>query len=141
MTLEHPTAPTVAPAIRISADDYDLIAELAIRMEGDDPALSRIILREIERASVCEDGEIPSDVVAIGSQVTFADDSNGSQRTVQLVLPGQADIACNRISVMTSMGAGLIGLQTGGRIDWPCPDGRSRSLTILHVENGLAERH
>ncbi|RZJ89356.1 MAG: nucleoside diphosphate kinase regulator, partial [Hymenobacter sp.] len=91
MTLEDSTAPAVAPALRISAADYDLIAEFAIRMEADNPALSRLILSEIERASVSEDGDIPSDVVAIGSQVTFSDDSNGSQRTVQLVLPGQAD--------------------------------------------------
>ena len=141
MTLEDSTAPAVAPALRISAADYDLIAEFAIRMQADDPALSRLILSEIERASVSEDDDIPSDVVAIGSHVTFSDDSNGSQRTVQLVLPGQADITCDRISVTTSMGAGLIGLMTGGRINWPYADGRSRSLTILHVENGPAARH
>mgnify|MGYP006200718305 CR=1 FL=1 len=141
MTLENLTAPAKAPAIYISASDYDLIAELALRMEADNPVLSALILNEINRANVCEEGDTPPDVVAIGSKVTFADDSNGSQRTVQLVLPGRADIACNRISVMTSMGAGLMGLQSGARIDWPCPDGRSRSLTILHVENDHAARH
>lgn len=135
MTKNIPTAPAAAPAIHLSAADYDLIAELAIRLEPNEPLLSQLILREIERATVAEDGNIPAGVAAIGSKVTFLDDRNGTRRTVELVLPGQADIANDRISVVTSMGAGLIGLQTGSRIDWPCPDGRSRSLTILRVEN------
>jgi regulator of nucleoside diphosphate kinase len=131
----HNPAP---PAIFISASDYDLIAEFAIRMEDHDPDLSRLILSEIERAHIQDDGDVPEDVVAIGSRVTFVDDSNDIQRTVELVLPGQADIACNRISVMTPIGAGLIGMRTGGRIDWPSPDGRSRALTILRVEKASA---
>lgn len=135
MTKNDSRAPAAAPAIHLSAADYDLIAELALRLEPKHPLLSQLILREIDRATVAADGNVSAGVVAIGSKVTFLDDRNGTRRTVELVLPGQADIENNRISVVTSMGAGLIGLRTGSRIDWPCPDGRSRSLTILRVQD------
>lgn len=135
MSLDDLTAPIKAPSIHISAADYDLIAELAIRMEPRDPQLSQLILSEIDRAHICE-GEVPPDVVAIGSRVTFLDDSNGAQRTAELVLPGRADISRNRVSIMTIVGAGLMGLRAGSEIEWPFPDGRSRSLKILRVERG-----
>lgn len=135
MTLRKDTTPVPAPSLHISAADYDVIADLALRLAVRDQELGRLILGEIDRADV-RDQAVASDVVAIGSKVTFADDGNGVHRTVELVLPGQADIACNRISVMTPVGAGLIGMRAGSEIEWPYPDGRARSLRILRVEKG-----
>ena len=54
-------------------------------------------------------------------------------RSVQLVLPGEADIENGRISVLTPVGAGLIGLSPGQEIEWPDIEGRSRKLRILAV--------
>lgn len=133
MSSDVSAAPISAPAIHISAADYDLIAELAVRMEPHDEKFSQRILSEIDRAHICET-QVSADVVAIGSRVTFLDDSNGAQRTAELVLPGRADISQNRVSVMTTVGAGLMGLRAGSEIEWPCPDGRARSLKILRVE-------
>lgn len=129
-------APRKVPAIHITSADYDLIAELAIRMEAHNPSLSALILSEIERAHVHETSDVLPDIVALGSEVTFAD-GNGLERTVTLVLPGQADIEKGRVSVMTSVGAGLIGMRVGSTIDWPCPDGRPRTLKILRVTRSV----
>lgn len=128
------------PAIHISDTDYDVIAELALRMESRSPKLSRLILTEIDRAKVHAEGRLPDGVVTIGSEVTFLDDSNHTTRTVQLVLPGEADIEAGRISVMTSVGAGLIGMSVGQTISWPCPDGRARALKILEVKERLSSQ-
>ena len=76
----------------------------------------------------------PKNVVTIGSEVTFIDDTNGTTRTVRLVLPGEADIEEARVSVMTPVGAGLIGMSIGREISWPLPDGRPRALKILDVK-------
>lgn len=122
------------PAIHICSDDYDVIADLALRMEARAPELSQTILKEIDRAKVHDRAKLPKDVVSIGSKVTFVDDNNGTIRTVQLVLPGEADIEAGRVSVMTPVGAGLIGMSVGRTIDWPCPDGRPRTLKILEVK-------
>jgi regulator of nucleoside diphosphate kinase len=121
------------PPIHISEADYDLIAALAIGMEQRSPALARQILSEINRADTYPADALPGDVAAIGSEVEFLDDSNGETRRLRLVLPAEADIEAGRISVMTPVGAGLIGMSAGHEIDWPTPDGRPRMLRILKV--------
>ena len=76
---------------------------------------------------------MPADVVRMGSTVEFFDEAHGSQRAVQLVYPGEADIGAGRVSILTPVGAGLIGLSAGAEITWPDREGRKRSLRILKV--------
>lgn len=122
------------PQIHISEQDYDRIAGMALRIRQSAPGLSRLILEEIERAEVCPAEDLPANVVALGSEVEFVDDTNGTRRRVQLVLPAEADIEQGRISILTPVGAGLIGMSVGREISWPCPDGRARNLKILAVK-------
>ena len=121
------------PAIQISETDYELIAQHAMRMEARFPEQAEMLFSEIDRAEVRQPEEIPSDVVTLGSLVSYSDDSSGTVRQVRLVVPGEADIEKGQISIVTPVGVGLIGLRTGQSIDWPCPDGRARTLTILDV--------
>ena len=113
--------------------DYDRIADMALRLEHRNPALSKLLLDEIERARVYPLDKLPKDAVRLGSEVEFADDSTGALRRVTLVLPTDADLDKGRISIMTPVGAGLIGMRPGHEINWPCPDGRPRTLKILSV--------
>ncbi len=83
--------------------------------------------------------ELPGDVVTLGSVVTFVDESTGVHRRVQIVLPADADIERGSLSMVSQVGAGLIGLSAGRSIDWPCPDGRPRTLRIVDVEQHPAE--
>ena len=92
-----------------------------------------MLLDEIDRAEIHERDALPSDVVAIGSEVEFLDVGTGAARRVKLVVPVEADIEAGRVSILTSVGAGLIGFRPGQSIDWPCPDGRPRVLRILSV--------
>jgi regulator of nucleoside diphosphate kinase len=122
------------PPIHISESDYDVIADLALRMQQRAPDLAEQILDEINRARLHPAAALPGDVVTIGSEVEFFDDSNGAKRRLRLVLPAEADIEAARISVMTPVGAGLIGMGVGREISWPTPDGRPRILTVLDVK-------
>lgn len=126
-------AATRKPVIHISESDYDRIADLALKMERSAPELAQQVLSEIDRARVHPDAKLPGNVVKIGSEVEFLDEGSDTRRRVRLVLPFEADIAAGRISVMTSVGAGLIGLSEGQEINWPYPDGRPRVLRILAV--------
>lgn len=121
------------PAIYITEDDYDVIANLALQMEARAPELSEMILGEIDRAKLLPIARMPEDVVRLGSEVTFQDDSSNAARKVRLVLPADADIGAGAVSVVTPVGVGLIGMRVGAEIDWPCPDGRPRVLKILSV--------
>jgi regulator of nucleoside diphosphate kinase len=52
-----------------------------------------------------------------------------------VVYPNDADIEAQRISVLTPIGAALIGLRPGQSIQWLMPGGGESSLTVLAVEN------
>lgn len=126
--------PDSKPPIHLSQDDYDVIADIALRMERTAPKIAGMILDEIDRAELHTADTLPPDVVAIGSDVEFLDESSGQTRRVRLVLPDQADIGSGRISVVTPVGAGLIGMSAGHEIEWPYPDGRPRKIRILSVD-------
>ncbi len=128
----------VKPALHLTDEDYDIIADLALSIERRFPELSKLLLDEINRAEIHDRDTLPPDVVMIGSEVEFLDVDTGATRQVELVLPGEADIEAGRVSILTSVGAALIGLRTGQSIDWPFPNGRSRVLQILNVRRRVA---
>ena len=134
MTQTRSTSGSRKPPIHISEADYDVIADLALQMEHRAPALAKQFLDEINRAKIHPAGKVPADAVTIGSEVEFLDDSTGEKRRLKLVLPVDADFEAGRLSVMTPVGAGLIGMTVGREISWPTPDGRPRVLRILEVK-------
>ena len=134
MTQTRSTSGSRKPPIHISEADYDVIADLALQMEHRAPALAKQFLDEINRAKIHPAGKVPTDAVTIGSEVEFLDDSSGEKRRLKLVLPVDADFEAGRLSVMTPVGAGLIGMTVGREISWPTPDGRPRVLRILEVK-------
>ena len=103
------------------------------------PNLARQLLQEIDRAEIVPSSELPSNVVALGSEVEFEDESSGARRTVRLVTPGEADIELGRVSILTSVGAGLIGMAAGAQISWPKPDGTERKLRMVRVDRSPNE--
>lgn len=131
-------AEALRPPLVLSTTDHERLVALAGIMARRNPLLSRLLLEEADRAEVVPAGELPAGIVALGSQVEFRDAATGEARRVQIVLPGEADIAAARISVLSLVGAGLIGLSEGQSIEWPTQDGRLRRLTVLRVETPQA---
>lgn len=121
------------PAIHVIDSEYDAIADLAMRIEPSQPELARHLLSELERAEVCAAADMPAGVVTLNSRVEFVDEGSGTRRTIQLVMPAQADIAAGKVSILTPVGAGLIGLSMGGEILWPDREGHARTLRIVSV--------
>ncbi|UQV19837.1 GreA/GreB family elongation factor [Brevundimonas albigilva] len=54
---------------------------------------------------------------------------------MQIVLPHEADIDAGKVSVLSHVGAGLIGLVEGRTIAWTDPSGAERSLTPVMIED------
>lgn len=125
--------PVAPPPIILGVTDVERLSALALQAEHSAPLAAGLLLDEIERADVRPDADVPDDVVRLGSSVEFVDEAHGHRRTVRLVYPAQADIAAGLVSVMTPVGAGLIGLSPGQSILWPDRDGQARSLRILAV--------
>jgi regulator of nucleoside diphosphate kinase len=121
------------PPLIIDAGHYERLIALAMRWMKQAPELAQQLLDEVERARVLPSEDMPADVVTIGSQVTFRDEGTGAVDTVQVVLPHDASIDERRVSVLAPIGAALIGLSVGQRIDWQVVDGRMRRLSVLEV--------
>jgi len=126
------------PPIIVSETDAQRLTALAIQKEATVPEVAGLLLDELERAQVRPDERVPPDVVGMNSTVEFIDEAHGQSRTVQLVYPAEADISAGRISVLTPIGAGLIGLAAGQSILWPDRDGNKRTLKVLRVQRAEA---
>lgn len=121
------------PPIHMIDTEADALALLAER-PGSRPAdVADMLLAEIERATVHAAGELPAGVVSMNATVDFVDAATGATRTVQLVYPHEADIDAGRVSILTPVGAALIGLRAGQSIAWPDRDGHVRTLTVTRV--------
>lgn len=121
------------PSILLSESDHGLLVGLAMSGARRNPDAARLLMEEADRAELVPAARLPGNVVALGSQVVFTDEANGATRSVQLVLPAEADIGQGRISILSLVGAGLIGLKVGQSIDWPMQDGRLRRLRVEAV--------
>ncbi|MBB5706038.1 nucleoside diphosphate kinase regulator [Sphingopyxis panaciterrulae] len=126
-------APAKRPPIHMIDSEADTLTDLALARQDQSPALAELLLQEIDRAKIYTAAKIPADIVTMHSRVEFVDEGNGQSRTVELVYPVDADIAAGRISIMTPIGAGLIGMREGQSILWPDRDGQQRRLSIVKV--------
>lgn len=121
------------PAIILSETDAERITDLALSAQARVPKVADLLLEEIDRADVRPDADTPADIAGMGAEVEFVDLSHGETRTVTLVYPAEADISAGRVSILTPVGAGLLGLRPGQSIQWPDREGRERELRIVSV--------
>jgi regulator of nucleoside diphosphate kinase len=120
------------PPIIVRHTDHARLTSLALAAPGRDLDAADVLLNELDRAAVVADEEFPADVVGIGSTVSYQTES-GHVRTVTLCYPGAADIERAMVSVLTPIGASLLGLSPGQQINWTGRDGNSHRLSVLEV--------
>nr|WP_232629598.1 nucleoside diphosphate kinase regulator [Methylobacterium sp. Leaf118] len=121
------------PKIKVTAEDRERLAGLASAAMDRMPDLASYLSDELDRAQVVRSGRSTTGFVRMGCAVEFRDDTTGKVQAVTLVYPGEADIAQGRISVLTPVGAALLGLSTGQSIDWATRTGAAKRLTVLDI--------
>ena len=122
--------------IVITEADYDRLRRLidsSKQYRQRDSEHLEALEEELEHAMVVKSGEIARDVVTMNSRVRVKDLNTGRETTYQVVFPGNADIAKNRISVLAPIGTGLLGSSAGATLEWQVPSG-NRRFRILAVE-------
>lgn len=123
----------LTPPVVISQADHDRLARLVRAFADIAPEVSDYLSRELDRAkTVAATGP---EVVRMGSWVKYRDEATAREQEVQLVFPPEADISARKISIMTPIGAALIGLATGESITFYTPDGKARNLSIVGVSH------
>lgn len=127
------------PRITVSETEEHLLtllatgAELTRRSED----VARALLSEMERADVISDKAMPENVVRMSSRVEFEIDG-GIPRQAELVFPIDANIDEGRISVLTPIGAALIGLSPGQIMMFRGRDRRPHKLKVISVLQPMA---
>lgn len=123
-----------APKIVINADHLAHIEALAEGAMQRNPDLADRLFDEISRARIVARAKMPANVVSIGSTVTYRDETTGLEKSVTLTFPENADISCQRVSLMTPIGVALLGLAEGAEFFWDTRDDQRRTLTVIRVE-------
>ncbi|MBI4047092.1 MAG: GNAT family N-acetyltransferase [Devosia nanyangense] len=85
---------------------------------------------EIERAIVVDPQQVAPDVVTMNSRVALQLDDE--EKEVALVYPEDADERSGKLSVLSDVGAAILGYQEGDAIDWMVSD-RTRRILIERV--------
>jgi regulator of nucleoside diphosphate kinase len=88
---------------------------------------------ELDRADIVPSPDVPADVVTMHARVLYLDETTGERRYVTLVYPEEMDVGRGRISVLSPVGAALLGLSIGDAIDWEFPHGVRRRLRVEEV--------
>jgi regulator of nucleoside diphosphate kinase len=115
--------------IESDAERLWALAEANLRGNAE---VADFLVGEIKRASLV-DADTIRDVVTMNSWVEFHYSLTNQTRTVQLVYPADADITVGKLSVMTPVGAALVGLSKSQSIEWRTLQGCTRNLTVLNV--------
>lgn len=103
-------------------------------LESVEPDLNLEMLQaELDRATIVPSEEIPPNVVTMNSRVRFADMTTKDETEFTLTYPSMANIDTGRVSILSPVGAALLGLKTGDEIEWPMPLGRKRMLKIISI--------
>jgi regulator of nucleoside diphosphate kinase len=130
MSYRHPELPPIA----MTRGDMEKLIRIADAAAGPFAQTGDFLAREIDRAQVIEEFESRPSLVRMGSRITFRDDVTDQIRVVTLVYPDEADVSQGKISVLTPIGAALIGLSVSQSIEWQTTDGGWRSLTVIGVD-------
>lgn len=121
------------PPISLRMCDADRLRNIAEAASDKYPQTTDFLAREIERAEILPDAKMLPGLVTMDAEVMFRDDISLQERAVTLVYPESADVDAGKISILTPIGAALIGLSVGQTIEFQTPGGRWRSLTVLKV--------
>ncbi len=86
---------------------------------------------EIAHAQICDNDEMPKDVIRFNSIITVT--SGAWQSQFQLVIPTERDISKNKVSILAPMGSAVMGYAEGDTVTWNFPNG-TKELFIAKVE-------
>ena len=130
--LTYAPSPTRRPAVYMTRRDYAELSDRADALEH--TAVGRSLQAELARAIMAPDHSTRA-FVKLGSTVAYEDLETGAIRRLTLCLPEDASLDDMRLSVLTPVGAALIGATAGQVLDYVVGGGRARRLRILEVKD------
>jgi len=119
------------PSIAIGVDDFHRLSWLAEAVRAQLPEISAFLHRELNRAEIVDPW---FGLVTMGATVRYCVDGSATERVGRLVYPADVPRYDNTISILTALGAALIGLREGQSIYWKEANGRLRSVMVTRAD-------
>ena len=110
--------------ITITKNDKARLKKLIHRELSDGPQNEKAFKKlnsELDKAKVVDAKELPKNVITMNSKVLVR--LNGNEEEVTLVYPQDADLAENKISILSPVGTAILGYREGDTIEWEVPSG------------------
>lgn len=125
---------TNAPEILITKGDRQRLSQVLADHAAMRPWRSvEFLVRELLRATVVDDEAAPDNLVTMRSRIRIREDNSGTMRTVTLAYPEDSNVYEDAASVLTPLGASLLGLSEGQSISVPTPGERLVKTTVVKV--------
>lgn len=84
-------------------------------------------------ADLVNSREVPGDVITMYSQVEICIRGTGLRRRLTPVYPADAEPVAGFVSVLSPVGAGLLGLRVGDTATWFTPNGDACEADIVDI--------
>mgnify|MGYP000280060648 CR=1 FL=1 len=127
---------TKSNPITVTQEEYTIFKTLVENSHTVDPIEKRShkkLYDELRTAIVVNENKIPINTVRLNSVVTVQT-SFGRKDGLQLVLPSEGDLSKRKLSIMSPMGAALVGYVEGDSVSWNLPIG-TEDILIEEVKN------
>ena len=85
-----------------------------------------------DRARYLAPDAMPDTVVRLNSRARFLHEDSGKTHELVLCLPNEVGAGEDRLSILSPVGAALLGLGVGDTIEWPSK-GKTLHLTLIAV--------
>lgn len=121
--------------IQVCRRDYGDLQRLARGEARFNHSVARLILDKLERAVVCEPEEIGERVVRLNSQIRYRLNDDGRLEVRYLVYPDHVQITGQWLSILSPLGAALIGSSEGESVSFRNLSGTLCRVAIVDVAN------
>lgn len=101
---------------------------------GDGLSTPRLAIEQVlDACAIVPSRQAPPDVVTMYSQIVLQDLETGQRHKLTLCYPADAEPEAGFVSVLSPVGAGLLGLTVGSVARWTTPSGIERGARILAI--------
>jgi regulator of nucleoside diphosphate kinase len=122
---------TQQPAERtLTQTDYVRLTRLTSLTERD---AYGAVLELLENSDLVASAAVPETVVTMYTQVLLRGDAGTAPYKVTLCYPDDAEPSQGFISVLSPLGASLLGLEVGDTARWRTPAGEERTARIVEI--------
>lgn len=121
------------PPISIASEDFNALRQVAVRALEDRHPISRFLVSELERADIHE-STAPFRCVRLDGWVTFRADEGQPLESRVLVLPEKFRTGQLHVSVLSPLGAALVGLHAGSSMPYAGIDGVPHIVTVESLD-------